>query len=217
MKSSSIVGLGASALALAACSGVFRSHEAPPVVYELRAGALAPAPGRVAATLVVARPRTRPGLDSDRIAVTLPDRRLDVYVGTRWSAPLPVLVESLLIEGLRSSGGWQAVVPERSQFGGRYVLQTEIGAFEADYTGGAGAPTVRVRLRGELGLALERRLVASAEGGAAVTAAADRQREVTAAFEAAYREAAAQLIAAIDAAALATERPGDGPAKDPVH
>jgi len=216
MKASNIVVLVASTVALAGCSGLFRSHESVPAVYELRAAAVAAAPERVAATLLVARPRARPGLDTDRIAVTLPDLRLDAYAGSRWSASLPLLVEALLIDSLRSSGGWQAVVPERSQFGGKYLLQTEIREFEADYAGGTAAPIIRVRLRGELGLVGERRLVASAEGSATAVAAADRQREVVAAFQAAYAVAAAQLVVAIDAAALAAERPGDGTAKEPA-
>jgi cholesterol transport system auxiliary component len=215
MKASNMVVLAASAVALAACGGLFRSHEAPPATYELRAAAVEPAPGRVPATLLVARPRARPGLDTDRIAVTLPDRRLDAYAGSRWSAALPLLVEALLVDSLRSSGGWQAVLPERSQFGGRYLLQTEIREFEADYAGHSGAPTVRVQLRGELGLVGERRLVASGEGGAAIVAAADRQREVVAAFAAAYAQAAAQLVAAVNAGALAAERSAEGTAKEP--
>jgi cholesterol transport system auxiliary component len=216
MTASRSVVLIASAVVLAACSGMFQSHQSLPAVYELKAAAVAPAPQRLAATLLVARPRARPGLDTGRIAVTLPDLRLDAYAGSRWSASLPLLVEALLIDSLRSSGGWQAVVPERSQFGGKYLLQTEIREFEADYSGGSGAPTVRVRLRGDLGLVGERRLVASAEGSATAAAAADRQREVVAAFEAAYAVAAAQLVGAIDAAALAAERPSDGTGKDPA-
>ncbi|HXQ64331.1 MAG TPA: ABC-type transport auxiliary lipoprotein family protein [Steroidobacteraceae bacterium] len=214
MKASNIVALAGSTIALAACSGVFQSHESVQSVYELRGAAVEPAAERVPATLVVARPRARPGLDTDRIAVTLPGRRLDAYAGGRWSASLPLLVEALLIESFRSSGGWQAVVPERSQFGGKYLLQTEIGEFEADYAGGRAAPTVRVRLRGELGLVGDRRLVAGAEGSATAVAAADRQGEVIAAFEAAYAAAAAQLVAAIDAAARAAEHAGEGTAKE---
>ena len=192
------------ALGLSACGSVFQTHEIVPTVYELKSPPVASAPKAIAATLRIARPRTRPGLDSERIAVTLADRRLDGYGGTRWSAPLPALVESLLAEGFRASGGWQAVVPERSAFGGEYVLQPEIEAFEADYSAG-GPPTVRVRLRAELGLNSDRRLIATLEGSAAVRATADRQREVIAAFESAYGEAAATLISSVNAAAAAAE------------
>lgn len=193
------------AFLLTACGSLFKTQEVMPTVYQLRAGPVPAAAARIPVTLLVARPRTRPGLDTDRIAVTLADRRLDAYGNSRWSATLPTLVESLLIDGLRSSGGWQAVVPERSAFGGRYLLQPEIESFEADYSAGSGAPTIRVHLSGELGQSSERHLVAIVEGNSSVRAAADRQREVTAAFEAAYAEAAAQLIGAVNAAAAAEQ------------
>jgi len=195
------------ALGLGACGSVFQTHETAPTVYELRAGAVAAAAAPLPATLRVARPRARPGLGSEHIAVTLADRRLDAYGAARWSSPLPALVESLLIAGLRSSGAWAAVVPEQSEFGGDYVLQPEIESFEADYSAGA-PPTVRVRLRAELGQNAGRRLVAVAEGSGSVRATADRQREVIAAFESAYGEAAAALIAAINAAAAAPRPAG---------
>jgi cholesterol transport system auxiliary component len=193
-------------VALAACSGIFQTHETAPVVYTLRAAAPAAAPAAGAATLVVARPTARPGLDTQRIAVRLPDRRLDGFAGAIWSAPLPRLVEALLIDSFRGAGGWRAVVTEQSAFPGRYLLQTEITDFAADYADG-GAPLVRVALRGELGVTAERRLVASVAGRAEVRAAADRQHDVAAAFEAAAQQAIAELVAAADAAASAAEAP----------
>ena len=193
--------------ALAGCGGLLQTHEAAPVVYTLHAVPPPPAPAAVAATLVIARPVARPGLDTHRIAVLLPERRLDAYAGASWASPLPQLVEALLVDSFRAAGGWRAVVTERSAFPGRYLLQTEITDFAADYAEPGHAPLVRVVLRGELGLAAERRLVASVAGRAEVRAAADRQHDVAAAFEAAAGQAIAQLVAAADAAALAAEAP----------
>ncbi len=190
--------------ALAACS-MFQSHESAPVIYTLRAATPATAPAVLDATLIVARPVARPGLDSERMAVRLPDLRLDAYAGARWSAPLPRLIEALLVDSFRSAGGWRSVVTEQSAFPGRDLLQTEILDFAADYAAGGGAPLVRVALRGELGLIAERRLVANVEGRGEMRAAADRQRDVAAAFEAAAAAALAELVAAADAAALAAE------------
>ena len=62
---------------LAGCGSLFKTTEVMPTVYELRAPTPEPAASRLPATLIVARPRTRPGLATDRIAVTLADRRLD--------------------------------------------------------------------------------------------------------------------------------------------
>jgi cholesterol transport system auxiliary component len=193
----------AAALALGGCAGMFRSHEPAVGVYTLHARPAPAAATALDATLVVARPAARSGLDGDRIVVTLPDRRLDAYAGARWSAPLPRLVEGLLVDGLRGAGAFRAVVDERSAFGGRYLLQVEIAEFAADYAAAGSLPVARVALRGSLGVSGERRLIASVAGSGAVAATADRQREVAAAFEGAYAEAAAQLIAAVDAAAAA--------------
>jgi len=190
------------AFVLGACSGL-KSHQPAPEVYVLRARPVPAAPRTVEATLVIARPSARPGLDGDRIAVTMADRRVDAYAGGRWSAALPRVVESLLLDGFRGAGGFKAVLTERGAFTGRYLLQVEVTEFAADYRGQGGPPVARVALRGELGVSGTRQLLASVSGSAAVPATADRQREVAAAFEAAYATAAEQLIAAVDAAALA--------------
>jgi len=192
------------ALALGACASTFRSHEPVPATYVLHARAPAPtAAAPLDGILVVARPTARPGLETDRIVVTLPDRRTDAYAGARWSAPLPKLVEGLLVDGFRTAGAFHAVLDGRSAFAGLYLLQVEITEFSADYATVGGLPVARVSLRGELGVSSDRRLVGTAVGTAAVPAGADRQREVTAAFESAYAQAAEQLIAAVDAAAMA--------------
>jgi cholesterol transport system auxiliary component len=190
---------------LTACGGLFKTHEPVPVIYTLRAAPAPAAPAVVDATLLVARPIARPGLDSERMAVLLSNRRLDSYSGAHWSAPVPRVVEGLLVDAFRSTGAWRAVVNDRSAFPGRYLLQTEITEFAADYAESGAAPLVRVALRGELGLVSERRLVANVAGSAEVRAAADRQHDVAAAFEAACDAAIGKLVAAADAAALAAE------------
>jgi len=191
----------AAAFALGGCAGTFRSHEPSPGIYRLHASPVATVATPLEATLVIAEPAARHELDTDRIVVTLRDRRLDAYAGARWSAPLPKLVERLLVDGFRSSGAFHAVVTERSAFGGRYLLQLEIDEFAADYGAPGGPPVARVALHGEVGVSGERRLIGVVSGSAAVPASADRQREVIAAFEAAYADAAQQIIAAVNAAA----------------
>ncbi len=171
---------------------MFQSHATAPVVYALRAPCRRRRAGFGRRDARRRRPVARPGLDTERIAVRLPDRRLDAYAGASWSAPLPQLVEALLVDAFRAAGGWRAVVAEQSAFAGRYLLQTEITDFSADYAEPGGAPLVRVALRGELGP--RRRAAAGRErrGPREVRAAADRQREVAAAFEAAAAQAVAR-------------------------
>ena len=186
---------------LAGCGNLLASHRAAPLVYELRAPPPVPAATHLEAALVIARPLARPGLDSDRIAVRLADHRVESYAGSRWSAPLPDLVAALLLEALRDSAGWQAVTPERAEFPGRYRLQPEIREFTADYSAGPGAPTVRVVLGAELGTVSGPRYTASVAAQAAVAAAADRQRDVIAAFQAACDQALKQLVTELQVAA----------------
>jgi len=192
------------AILLASCGGgLFQSHQAAPQVYELRPPAAAPLTPRVPATLVVARPSVRPGLDSDRIAVVLPDHRLDAFAASRWSAPLSALVQSLLIEGLRARGGFAEVAAERGAFNGRYLLQAEVREFAAVYASEGGAPLVRVELHAELGRAADRRLLTTLDGSSEKPAAGNRLRDVLAAFEAAYGDAADAIATGAHAAALA--------------
>jgi cholesterol transport system auxiliary component len=194
---------------LAACGSLLDSDAPPDTVYELRttnapksAAALAP---QVPGEIVVLRPLVRPGLETDRIVVALPDHRLDSYRGSRWSASLPDLVQSLLLDDLRARGAWQTVLPDRGEFRGRWMLQTEIRDFQAEYATPGTAPLVRVTLRGELGRAPSRGPVGSAIGAAEVRAASDRMRDVAAAFAAAYAEAADRLLAEAHARAVEVE------------
>lgn len=192
------------AILLGGCGGLLKSDAQPETVYALRAREAAPlAP--VAGELVVLRPFARPGLDTDRIVVALPDRRLDSYRASRWSAPAPDLVQSLLLDQLRARGAWHTVLPDRGEFRGRWVLQTEIRDFQAEYASAGAAPTVRVTLLGQLGRAPVREPVAGATATASVASVSDRMRDVAAAFEAACAEAGDRLVTELHAAAAAAE------------
>ncbi|MFO0336847.1 MAG: ABC-type transport auxiliary lipoprotein family protein [Pseudomonadota bacterium] len=191
---------------LAGCGGLLRSDTPAPLAYQLRAGGGSALSPTVAIDLAVLRPLARPGLDSDAIAVWLPDRRFDAYAASRWSAPLPDLVQSLLLDDFRAREAFERVLTDRGQFRGRYWLQTEIRDFQAEYAREGAAPRVRVTLRGEIGRVAERRALGSIVGRGEVQAASNRLRDVTAAFEQAYAQAAVTLTAGVHAAVLAAER-----------
>ena len=110
----------ASALLLSACSGMLQNRVPEPDVYRLMPTSLHVSSVTHDAVLVVARPGARPGLDSDHLAVTLADRRSDVYAGARWEASVPRMVEGLLVDALRSTATARAVVSEHSAFRGIY-------------------------------------------------------------------------------------------------
>ena len=190
---------------LAGCRSLLVSQEPADIVYAPGLPPASPLVPRVDSVLILERPYARPGLDSERIVVTLPDRRLDVLAGARWSAPAVELVQALLVDSLRARAGWREVVSDRSRFAGGYALYTEIRAFSADYERAGTAPLVRVWLHGELGRTNGRDLLRTFDAHGEAQASADRQTAVVAAFESALATALVQFGTEAHEAALAAE------------
>ena len=207
---------------LAGCGGVFESSLAAPQTYVLRmpfkavpagtdgqAGADGQAAG--AGSLLVRRPQAAPGLDSNRIALLRSDRRFDFYAASLWAAPAPDVLESVVIDAMRSAGTFTAVLDDASPFVPRYDLRITLRRFEADYTndgkGGSGrAPTIYVVLDCTLGRHRDRALLSSFTAQGSAIADEDRLGAVVAAFEAATAGAMAELTR-ITAATIAAEKP----------
>jgi len=195
------------ALALNACGGVFESKLAAPQAYVLRLPpATAPTAAANAGSVVVQRPEAGPGLDSDRIALLRSDQRFDFFAASRWAAPVPDLMESVMIDALRASGSFSAVFDDTAPFAPRYSLRCALRRFEADYTTGGRAPTVRVALDCTLGRRRDRELLASFVAQGSSVASEDRLNAVVTAFEAATLIAMKELGSAASDA-LASEKP----------
>jgi cholesterol transport system auxiliary component len=182
-----------------ACSG-FRSGEAPTVTYNLRAAAAAPAgapaaPGRLQAfSLRVLAPVAGPGLESDAILLTAADRRLEHFAASRWAAPAPTMLGSLVAETLRNRGLLAAVHDDAAPFPSDYLLRVTIRRFDADYAGGTSAPpAVTVVLECSLGTRADRKLLTTFVAQAAVRADDNRMGAVVAAFERATQDALGKL------------------------
>jgi len=211
--------LGAAAGA-AGCTNLFHSDAKPEQTYVLRAPAAGSAAGSAApeagstdgaaaaappatplAPMQIAHPLAAPGLESRQIILVQADHRMNFYLGSRWPAPLPDMVEALAVETLRATGEWQSVQDSGSPFVSQYLLSISIRRLEADYTRGRAAPQVEVVLDCTLGARAGRELVTSfvAEGHA--VAAGDRMTEVVAAFETA---SSAALVSLSEQAAAAT-------------
>jgi cholesterol transport system auxiliary component len=214
MKLRSWVVLSAS-LPLTACSGVFDSGLAAPQAYVLRLPpGPAPEPGPTAGRIVVQRPEAGPGLESERIALLRSEQRFDFYAASRWAAPAPDILESVIIDTMRTTGAFSAVLDDSAAFAGRYSLRCTVRRFEADYTKSSGAPTVFVALDCTLGRRRDRELLASFTAQGSARAAEDRLNAVVAAFESATAAAMAELGRAATAA-VANEKPaGDPPASE---
>jgi ABC-type uncharacterized transport system auxiliary subunit len=189
-----------SAAALVACfigactSGAFDSDQPSQHVYVISAPGLQPSTAPVAVDLTVVRPVVRPGLDTDRIAVLYPDRRLEYFAGSRWGATTDVVVQALLVESLRNAGGLRNVQNDTASFGADFVLQSEVSHFQAQYGASGSVPEVRVELVVTIGKATQRRPVASFIAAGRAQADANTLAAVVAAFEAAYAQAAKTVV-----------------------
>jgi ABC-type uncharacterized transport system auxiliary subunit len=199
-------------LLLSACGGFLESKLAAPQTYVLRVPPRSAPTGVTPnpASLLVQRPEAGPGLNSEFIALLRSDRRLDFYAATRWAAPAPELVESLIVDDLRASGLFAAVFDDSAPFAPHYNLRCSLSRFEADYTTGGNAPTVRTTLDCTLGRHRDRVMLGNFSAQGSAVASADRLNAVVAAFESASAAALAELEKHV-AAALAAE-PARAPA-----
>ncbi|HZF26074.1 MAG TPA: ABC-type transport auxiliary lipoprotein family protein [Steroidobacteraceae bacterium] len=170
--------------------GAFDSEQLPQHVY-----VLSPLPasssegGPLPVGLTVARPSARPGLDTDRIALLQPDRRLDYFAAARWGAEAQTVVQDLLIQSLRNTGRLATVQGDLSPFLSDYVLQTDLVAFQAEYTSGAN-PVVRVSMVCTVGRVRDRRPLADFTATATAPASSNTLSATVEAFESAYQQAA---------------------------
>ncbi len=200
------------ALALTSCGSVFESDLDAPQSYVLRLPpATAPEINRDAGRVVVQRPEASPGLESERIALIRSEQRFDFYAASRWAAPAPDVVGSVMIDTLRATGTFSAVLDDSAPFAARYSLRCTLRRFEADYTKGGGAPTVFVALDCTLGRRRDRELLASFTAQGSARAADDRLNAVVAAFESATAAAMAELGSATSAAVASEKPPSDPP------
>jgi len=196
------------AMCLAACTGsLFQSKAAPPTVYLLSAAAESPAPGAPApgtpaapipVDLTVLKPKLRPGLESDRIAVLYPDRHLDYFADARWSGPLGEVVQDLAVQAFRSHASLRTVSGDASVFDSPYWLEIEVTDFQAEYTSAAAAPTVRVRFLARLGGSGDRLILGRYAANAQQPAADNRLAAIVDAYAHAADAALAEIAAQAD-------------------
>jgi ABC-type uncharacterized transport system auxiliary subunit len=207
--------LAVAAMGAAACTGsLFKSNAAPPTIYVLSAGAGTPAgaapaagrpaPGSPAAAspaaeipvdLAILKLKVRPGLETDRIAVLYPDRRLDYFADARWSGPVGEVLQDAAVQEFYSRGGVRTVSGDASVFASGYWLEIEVADFQAEYAAAASAPTVHARFRARIGRADDRRILGQFEANALQPAAANRLSVIVEAYARATDAALTQIIA----------------------
>ena len=208
-------------IGLMACTGsLFRSKAAPPTIYVLTAAAGSPAAGSPAAVspdagaptaetpvdLAVLKPRVRPGLETDRIAILYPDRRLDYFADARWSGPLGEVLQDLAVQEFHSHARLRNVSGDTSVFASAYWLEIEVTDFQAEYTSAAAAPMVHVRILARLGGSNDRRILGQFAANAQQPATENRLTAIVDAYARAADAALAEIVAhATDTLAKSSE------------
>lgn len=186
-------------LGLAGCGGGLLSSGAPVShAYVLRpAVAASPAVTGEApqsASIRVLRAQAAPGRDTDRMLILGADGRLDFFSTGHWAGTIPDLVTAQVVETLRGSNEFVAVLGDNSPFPGENVLVIDVRRFEAQYASADAAPVVHVVLDCKLGRRSDRAVLASfvAEGHEA--ASANRLASIVAAYDAAFAEALGTIL-----------------------
>jgi cholesterol transport system auxiliary component len=210
VKRSALWAVALPLIGLAACGSLFRSKIAPPTVYMLSAGAgstqtastgstAAPSPGAVIpADLAVLKPKLRPGLETDRIAVLYPDRHLDYFADARWSGPLDDVLQDFAVQEFHTHANLRTVSGDASVFPSAYWLEMEVTDFQAEYTSAAAAPTVHVQILARVGNSGDRRVLGRFVANARQQAADNRLSAIVDAYARAADAALADIVAHAD-------------------
>jgi len=190
----------AALLALGGCAGsLLQSKVVPPTIYLLSPELAQPSAAGVERTipvdLAVLKPRVRAGLETERIAVLYPDRRLDYFAGARWSGPLAEVLQDATVQALHARAHLRGVSGDASVFASAYWLELEVTDFQAEYWSPDQAPTVHVHLRGRLGTSADRGILGRFEVEARERAGANRLTDIVAAYARASGTALAEVAA----------------------
>jgi cholesterol transport system auxiliary component len=173
-------------------------------MYVLAAAPATDAPATASTVdLAISQAVTTPGLDSERIAVIHGARRLEYYLDAQWGAPLPQVVQAMVVGSLQNQKWFRSVTSEQARVSTNYWLELEVRDFQAEYASEGATPTVRVTLVGSLIRIKDRKLIGVLPATVTVTPTEHKLGAVVAAFESAAQQASVSLgrqtVAAIGA------------------
>ena len=179
---------------LAGCGALTPSTQASPGFYTLEAAfPAAPAAAADAPTLLVQPPRASAGFDSQRIIYLREANRLEYFAHNEWVDPPARMLGPLLVEALQSTGAYHAVLLAPSAHRSQLQLDTQVLRLQQEFT--TRPSQVRFGLRASLGDARTRRVLATRDVEAVVTARADTPEGGVLAANEAVRLVLAQLAA----------------------
>ena len=117
----------------------------------------------------------RAGLNTDRIALLYPDRRLDYFAGGRWSGAVDEVVRDLAVQAFATGANLRNVSADSSAFASGYWLEIEVADFQAEYVSPGLAPTIHVHLVARVGSAVDRHVLGTVDASARKTASDNRK------------------------------------------
>jgi cholesterol transport system auxiliary component len=185
--------VGASALALSACSGILGPPEAAQI-YILKAASAAPVPGpKVDWALAIEIPTASEALDAQRIALTHSDTTLDYYANAVWPDSLPLMVQTAVLSAFQDGGRLAAVAREQDALHADYNLALDIRDFAAHYSTPDGAPRVTVTIIAQMATAHGRKVVANLNASQSAEASVNSVDAVVQALDTALGAVIAQI------------------------
>lgn len=126
-------------ITLSACGG-----SAAPEIYTLRATTPDVKTCTRGPGIKLYVPQTAPGLESARIVVIDRPRHQTFYNGVRWSAPVGLLVQNVMVDASERSGMFSLVTTDDSSSRTAWVLETQIRDFHVDLSDAT--PRAKIRL-----------------------------------------------------------------------
>jgi cholesterol transport system auxiliary component len=164
----------------------------------------------VGAQLLVATPTAPAGLDTARIALSRSPEALDYFADAQWADRVPYLVQTALVDGFEKSAAIPAVGADRGGLHADFVLETEIGNFEAIYDSPDGPPRVSVKLNAKLVRMPERKIVAQWSVSREAKAAANAVPDIVRAFDQALGGAIGEVVTSTVTNRALSEKRGSG-------
>jgi cholesterol transport system auxiliary component len=181
------------ALAPASCS-LLPQGAAPPRLYRLTPASDFPAGGaRVTWQLLIDAPVSTAALDTARIALSRNPTTIDYFADAAWVDRAPAMLQALLVQSFENSGRIAAVARDVLMLRADYILLTELRHFEAEY-GAEAAPVAHIELGAKLVRATDRAVAAQHRFEAKAPASANDVPAIVDAFDAAFHQAARQIV-----------------------
>ena len=190
---------------VAACSGGLKSSAPREQIYVLHPATAGAGTEVVNAMLVVPQPEVQPALNTQRIALTQPDNRLDYFADSRWGASLPQVLGALTVESLVASKTFAVAAGVNPGAGaGDFQLLLTVRHFEAEYSGDPKgiAPVARVSIECLLTGGAPRHVVGRCDAEAREPARENRMSEIVTALDVATQRALLEIAAKAAALAL---------------